>query len=947
MSDEDWGAIATPVRLRRDTHVCSEVTQGLDPPLLDWAFVRDKVEIANGVAFSFEDVAFARYRADGDDPGLDLLTTSTTLGPPGLLELTRVTHVGTLCLPCNYFIANVEARMIRKNKTAGQWNDVSQQGCDRDPSAPRLLRCWASRTCWEGDMALQGMHSKPGKEGRPLYEPANYHVHLVDSCMLCERVMPGECVKALGPQGCMKSQMDLRERALPQVPAAFPSSAAPDGGRGNSPADDDGVFGGPEAPMAADLPRPAPAVSSSSPQVPAFPSSATPDGDGDGGEDHTAVLAGVLGGVLGGVALLTVLAGLLLAFWGCPPCGVPPLLVKRGHADGSTRELPRSCKSGEMHAATQYKVVWAISRAQDVTWAKTSEPSGAAGHAAGVGSEEASDEGRLPSLPPAILHPVDPSVPVTLLTPPRPDLRWLGAMGNGREVKLLPDATLGKGSFGRVIEGVYQGRRVAVKVVSDAHQFGGPGESLIRSFAQEVEVLGRCTHPNVVRLLAACLTPPRLCLVMELMETSLDRLLYGKPESAPLPLPTVLHISLEVAKGLEYLHPTITHRDLKPGNVLLNDPHSPRPTVKLADFGLSRLRSTVVPTVTPDAGTPAYLAPEGFDAANYVITHQADMYSLAVLVWEMLAGSKPWQGCSLYEVAHALTTRGARLPLDSLPEARCPPRLRALLQQCWERDPRRRPAAAEAVKALALALLDLERGKPSTLRAPLRDPAAGHFDDGCGDAPPRVLVEVFKAGLEAAGSNTPPQPGCGPGNALGPGAAVQVAQGGCTAHEHEQVGGPPLDPGSTMGRPELFTMAQQHPDDSPEAAEDVGSLQQGAAAALAAKPAAASANGDGGAPVSVQDAQGRRRASSVLAAVPLTPRALQVKPCTALASGGAASGPAAAATGAEAAAAAAGSSMQGTLSPGPRAERHDYLSASTLIMSADNTACDGLRNKAC
>ncbi|KAG2486623.1 hypothetical protein HYH03_014680 [Edaphochlamys debaryana] len=391
------------------------------------------------------------------------------------------------------------------------------------------------------------------------------------------------------------------------------------------------------------------------------------------------------------------------------------------------------------------------------------------------------------------------------------------------------------------------------------------------------------------------------------METSLDRLLYRRPDETPLPLPTVLHISLEVAKGLEYLHPTITHRDLKPGNVLLNDPHSPRPTVKLADFGLSRLRSTVVPTVTPDAGTPAYLAPEGFDAANYVITHQADMYSLAVLVWEMLAGSKPWQGCSLYEVAHALTTRGARLPLDSLPEARCPPRLRALLQQCWERDPRRRPAAAEAVKALALALL------------------------------------AYKAGLEAAGGNTPPQPGCGPGDVLGPGAAAQVARGGCTAPE--QVGRPPLDSGSVAGRPEICTVAQQHPT-SPEAAEDVGSPQQGTAAALAATPPPAeAAGGDGGAPVGTEDAQGRRWASAVLAAVPLTPRALQMEPCTAQASGGGGGGPAAAAEGE--AAAAAGSSMQGAPSPGPRAERHDYLSASTLVMSADNTACDGLRNKAC
>ncbi|GIL56817.1 hypothetical protein Vafri_12125 [Volvox africanus] len=122
---------------------------------------------------------------------------------------------------------------------------------------------------------------------------------------------------------------------------------------------------------------------------------------------------------------------------------------------------------------------------------------------------------------------------------------------------------------------------------------------------QEVEVLARCQHPNVVRLLAACLRPPRFCLVMELMETSLDRLLYSTGRQHKLlPLDTVLHIAIQIAKGLAYLHPTIVHRDLKPGNVLISHSDAPRRlTVKLADFGLSRLRDTVLVTEHPEVGT--------------------------------------------------------------------------------------------------------------------------------------------------------------------------------------------------------------------------------------------------------------------------------------------------------------------------------------------------------
>ncbi|GLI60235.1 hypothetical protein VaNZ11_002324 [Volvox africanus] len=111
---------------------------------------------------------------------------------------------------------------------------------------------------------------------------------------------------------------------------------------------------------------------------------------------------------------------------------------------------------------------------------------------------------------------------------------------------------------------------------------------MLTSLEQEVQVLGRCFHPNVVQLLAACLTPPRVCLVMELMDTSLDTLLYGQKGSHEsrlvssddrdesniggpsklqqlLPLPKVLHIAAQIAAALEYLHPTIVHRDLKGG----------------------------------------------------------------------------------------------------------------------------------------------------------------------------------------------------------------------------------------------------------------------------------------------------------------------------------------------------------------------------------------------
>ncbi|KXZ47197.1 hypothetical protein GPECTOR_37g203 [Gonium pectorale] len=145
----------------------------------------------------------------------------------------------------------------------------------------------------------------------------------------------------------------------------------------------------------------------------------------------------------------------------------------------------------------------------------------------------------------------------------------------------------------------------------------------------------------------------------------------------------------------------------QPANVLINGADTDRPVAKLADFGLARISAATLATLHPEAGT--------------------DMYSLGVLLWAMLTGQQPWKDHTVAAVAYKVASLGERLPLDHLPDRRCPPQLRRLIRQCWEADPLRRPAAAEAVKELHLLqreVLDSHRRKSQVSLATTSSAAA-------------------------------------------------------------------------------------------------------------------------------------------------------------------------------------------------------------------------------
>lgn len=193
---------------------------------------------------------------------------------------------------------------------------------------------------------------------------------------------------------------------------------------------------------------------------------------------------------------------------------------------------------------------------------------------------------------------------------------------------------LGRGGFGPVFKGLLpNGEEVAIKKLSLESRQG------IREFTNEVRLLLRIQHKNLVTLLGCCAEGPEKMLVYEyLPNKSLDHFLFDKKKN--LDWTTRFRIVIGVARGLLYLHEEaperIIHRDIKASNILLDEQLNP----KIADFGLARLfpgEETHVQTFRI-SGTHGYMAPEY--AMRGYLSVKTDVFSYGILVLEIVSGRK-------------------------------------------------------------------------------------------------------------------------------------------------------------------------------------------------------------------------------------------------------------------------------------------------------------------
>lgn len=279
-------------------------------------------------------------------------------------------------------------------------------------------------------------------------------------------------------------------------------------------------------------------------------------------------------------------------------------------------------------------------------------------------------------------------------------------LGQVLDSKYAIEAKIGEGSMGNVYRAkhLHMDTKVAIKILHD-HLVSD--QTTVERFRREARAALIISHPNAIHVMDFGISENKtVYLVMEFLEgVSLRKILTP---NRPMPLARVLNLSQQICAALDAAHShNIIHRDLKPENIMILNPNTENEIVKVLDFSIAKLKSPeneskqdlTIPGMV--IGTPQYMSPEQAEGQNLDIT--SDIYSLGIILYEMLAGVLPFKAANpmalMLKHIHAMPR-----PLrESLPDI--PPALDVLISQVLAKRPSQRPQQALQLAATLQAII--------------------------------------------------------------------------------------------------------------------------------------------------------------------------------------------------------------------------------------------------
>lgn len=247
---------------------------------------------------------------------------------------------------------------------------------------------------------------------------------------------------------------------------------------------------------------------------------------------------------------------------------------------------------------------------------------------------------------------------------------------------------VGEGGFGEVFQGVWHGKKVAVKKLTIRHS---KFLDNINKFINEINIISSLRHPNVVLYMGASIDRDNYYMITEYLPKG-SLFDYIHRDKGKITEREQITIAYEIAVALKYLHSrNIIHCDLKSSNILIDDNWK----IKIGDFGLSRFFNRDNPEENRGRiGTPHWMAPEILKGEKY--EHSADIFSFGMILWEILSLEIPYYGVNPYQVISLVADQRKIVQVPKEGHST----LRRLIEQCLEYEANRRPLLDDIVDTL-------------------------------------------------------------------------------------------------------------------------------------------------------------------------------------------------------------------------------------------------------